>query len=121
VTLDSKESIVEAVAIRAGRILAVGRTAEIQALASTQTEIIKLDGRMVLPGFIESHCHSIGVARDSLHGEYAELHSIAEIQQWVREKARTVPADQWIEVPRNEITRLKEHRFPTPAELDAAD
>src|SRR5438477_11270262 len=72
VTLDSKESIVEAVAIRAGRILAVGRTAEIQALASTQTEIIKLDGRMVLPGFIESHCHSIGVARDSLHGEYAE-------------------------------------------------
>src|SRR5262249_51083 len=47
--------------------------------------------------------------------------SIPEIQQWIREKARNVPANQWIEVPRNEITRLKEHRFPTPVELDAGD
>jgi predicted amidohydrolase YtcJ len=52
--------------------------------------------------------------------EYAELHSIAEVQDWIRKRAKELPAGTWIEVPRNEITRLKEHRHPTPAELDAA-
>lgn len=120
VTLDAQEHIAEALAIRAGRITATGSSAEMEKLVGPKTEVIRLDGRMVLPGFIESHCHSIGVARDSLHGEYAELHSIGEMQEWIRQRAQALPAGQWIEVPRNEITRLKEHRHPTPAELDAA-
>jgi predicted amidohydrolase YtcJ len=48
------------------------------------------------------------------------LSSIAEIQAWVRRRAQAVPPGTWIEVPRNDITRLKERRHPTPAELDAA-
>ena len=119
VTLDAQEHVAEALAIRDGKIAAVGSSAEVEKLAGPKTEIIRLDGKMVLPGFIESHCHSIGVARDSLHGTYAELHSIAEMQDWIRQRARELPAGAWIEVPRNEITRLKEHRHPTPAELDA--
>ena len=120
VTLDAQERIVEALAIRDGKIAAVGSSAEIEKLAGPKTEIIRLDGRMVLPGFIESHCHSIGVARDSLHNQYTELHGITEMQDWIRHRAKGLPAGQWIEVPRKEITRLKERRHPTPAELDAA-
>ncbi|MDD4872792.1 MAG: amidohydrolase family protein, partial [Kiritimatiellae bacterium] len=48
------------------------------------------------------------------------LSSIGEMQNWIRRLACELPAGQWIEVPRNEITRLKERRHPTPAELDAA-
>jgi predicted amidohydrolase YtcJ len=51
---------------------------------------------------------------------YVELSSIADMQDWIRRRAKEAPAGQWIEVPRNEITRLKERRHPTPAELDAA-
>lgn len=120
VTLDPRERIVEALLIRDGRIFATGTTAEIGKLAGADSEVIRLGGKMVLPGFIESHCHSIGVARASLHDEYAELHSIGEMQAWIRQQAAKSPAGAWIEVPRNEITRLKEHRHPTPAELDAA-
>ena len=119
VTLDPIERMVEAVAIRDGKIAALGASAEIAKLAGAKTEVVRLDGKMVLPGFIESHCHSIGVARDSVHSEYAELHSIGELQEWIRRRAKTTPIGTWIEVPRNEITRLKEHRHPTPAELDA--
>ncbi|MEQ1860952.1 MAG: amidohydrolase [Chthoniobacteraceae bacterium] len=119
-TLDSQERVVEALAIRAGRILATGTTEEIEKLATAKTEVIRLGGKMVLPGFIESHCHAIGVARGSLHGEYAELRGIGEMQEWIRAQAEKLPVGTWIEVPRNEITRLKEHRHPTPAELDAA-
>jgi predicted amidohydrolase YtcJ len=120
VTLDPQERVVQALAIRDGRILATGTTAEIEKLATEKTEVIRLDGRMVLPGFIESHCHAIGVARNSIHSEYAELRSIAEIQDWIRERTKKLPAGTWVEVPRNDITRLKEHRHPTAAELDAA-
>ena len=43
-----------------------------------------------------------------------------EIQTWIRQKAARTPPGTWIEVPRNDLTRLVERRFPTPAELDAA-
>ena len=49
-----------------------------------------------------------------------EISSIAERQDWIRTAAADAPAGRWIEVPRNEIARFKERRFPTPAELDAA-
>lgn len=119
-TLDAGERVVEALAVRDGRLLAVGSDAEIEKLAGPQTEVVDLKGRMVLPGLIETHCHSIGAARAALAADYQELHSIAEIQDWVRRRATELPEGAWIEVPRNEITRLRERRFPTPEELDAA-
>lgn len=120
VTLDESERVVEALAVRDGRILAVGTNAEVRGMAGQGTEVVDLGGKMLLPGIIETHCHSIGAARAALAGEYQELRSIGEIQDWVRRQAETTPEGRWIEVPRNEITRLKERRFPTPEELDAA-
>ncbi|PYI86847.1 MAG: hypothetical protein DME26_08225 [Verrucomicrobia bacterium] len=46
--------------------------------------------------------------------------SIAEIQQWIHEQLRTTPANDWIQIPRIDLTRLRERRLPTRAELDAA-
>lgn len=120
VTLDSQQRIVAALAVRDGKLVAVGSDADVQPLIGPKTEVIRLGGKMALPGFIESHCHAVGVARGMLDQTYAELTSIAEMQDWIRQAARDVPAGRWIEVPRNEITRFKERRFPTPAELDAA-
>lgn len=121
VTMDWQERVASAVAVRAGRIVAVGSDAEITKLIDPEkTQIIRLEGRMVLPGFIESHCHAVGVARGSLEQDYVEISSIAELQAWIRKAAADLPVGRWIEVPRNEITRFKERRFPTPTELDAA-
>lgn len=120
VTLDPQQRVAESVAIRDGKILAVGTDAEIAPLIGPNTQTIRLSGQTVVPGFIESHCHAVGVARGSLEQTYAELTSIAELQDWIRRAANDVPAGRWIEVPRNEITRFRERRFPTTAELDAA-
>ncbi len=126
VTLDGRERVVAAIAVRGGRIIAAGNDAEMESLISQRTtEVIRLDGRMVLPGFIESHCHSVGVAKGTLEQKYVELGSILQMQDWIREQARALQANMsppgtWIEVPRNEITRFKERRFPTPTELDDA-
>jgi len=119
-TADAQNRIVRAVAVRGGRIAAAGSEADVARHVGPSTRVVRLDGRTVVPGFVESHVHAVGVARGCREAEYAELSSIAEIQAWVRRRAQAVPSGTWIEVPRNDITRLKERRHPTPAELDAA-
>lgn len=120
VTLDAGERIAEAMAVADGKLISVGSDKEVMAIAGPTTKIVDLEGRMVLPGMIETHVHSIGAARAALVSEYEELRGIAEIQDWIRRRAASLPEGSWIEVPRNEITRLAERRFPTPAELDEA-
>lgn len=120
VTLDEQETVTEALAVRDGRVVAVGKDADVRPLMGNATRVIHLDGKMVLPGLIETHCHAIGVGQGELEQTYVELSSIGEIQDWIRQEARRLPAGEWIRVPRNEITRLMERRHPTRAELDAA-
>ena len=119
-TVDARDSVVQALAIRDGRIIAVGNNSDIKKLAGDKTLSISLDGKTVIPGIVATHCHAVGVARGSLVRRHAELLSIADIQKWIRRQVKQLPAGRWIEVPRSDITRLKERRHPTPAELDAA-
>ncbi|MEQ8854949.1 amidohydrolase [Gimesia sp.] len=120
ITLDSKSKIAAAIAIRDGKILAVGSNAEMKPFQGEQTKVVFLDGKTVIPGLIESHVHALRAARGELIQPYQELNSVAEIQAWIRGKVKEVPPGRWITVPRTDITRLKERRRPTPAELDAA-
>ncbi|MCH9656696.1 MAG: amidohydrolase [Planctomycetes bacterium] len=120
ITLDSKSRIMEAIAIRGGKILAVGTNSEVMQFKGDQTKVISLNGKTVIPGLIESHVHALRAARGELLQPHQELNSVAEIQAWIREKVKDVPAGRWITVPRTDITRLKERRRPTPAEMDAA-
>ena len=119
-TVDARNSIQSALAIRGERIVAVGSDAEISLHIGDQTQVIRLDGKTVVPGLIETHCHAIGVGQGALTETYAELSSIAEVQEWIRRRAKELPPGQWITVPRNELTRLKERCHPSVAELDAA-
>ena len=69
---------------------------------------------------IETHCHAIGAGLDALDAPYVELRSIADVQAWIRTRAAELPRGRWIRVPRTDIMRLDEMRFPTVAELDEA-
>src|SRR5438034_8636921 len=62
-TVDARFSIVEAAAIRDGVFVAVGGNAEIKKLVGDRTRVIDAQGKMVVPGLIESHVHAIGVAQ----------------------------------------------------------
>ena len=120
ITVDGGNRVVDAIAIKGERILAVGSEAELNSHRGPDTKITNLDGACVIPGLIESHCHSIGVARSSLGPAYEDFTDIAEMQAVIRRVAADVPEGQWIRVPRVDITRLKERRHPTTSELDAA-
>jgi len=67
VTMDPNKPLARAVAVRGDRIIAVGSDDEIARLLGPATEVLPLDGRMVLPGFIESHGHLVNLVAG--HGE----------------------------------------------------
>ncbi|WP_323004908.1 amidohydrolase [Pseudorhodobacter sp.] len=58
-TMDPDHPRAEAIALKAGRIVAVGLRAGVEALTGPQTQVIDADGRTVLPGFVESHLHLV--------------------------------------------------------------
>lgn len=122
VTVDPAFSIQEAVAVRDGRILAVGPTARIRTLAGPETLQIDLRGRTLIPGLYDSHLHMFRAgfywAKElRLDG----VTSLAELLQRVRERASELRPGEWI------ITlgvwhedQLRERRMPMRQELDQA-
>lgn len=119
-TVDAAFTHAAAAAIRDGVFVAVGSNAEMQKWIGPRTRTIDAKGAMVIPGLLESHVHATGAARGELQQKFRQLKSIAEMQDWVRAQARETPAGGWIQLPRVDITRIRERRFPTRVELDAA-
>jgi predicted amidohydrolase YtcJ len=119
-TVDAAFSRASAVAITDGRFVAVGSDAEIRRRVGPATRTIDAQQRTVIPGLIETHVHATGAARGDANQPFRQLHSIAEILSWVREKAKSVPPGNWIQLPRVDVTRIRERRIPNRADLDAA-
>lgn len=119
VTVDAGFSVREAFAVRDGRIVAVGSTREMRALARDGvTQVNDLGGRTVLPGLIDSHVHAPLAAMFEFDHEIPEMETIGEVLAYIAARAKVVPAGQWIQTSQVFITRLKEARYPTRAELD---
>jgi predicted amidohydrolase YtcJ len=127
-TMDAHDSVAQAVAVKDGKIIAVGATAEIEPLAGTSTQVIDLDGRTALPGLTDCHVHlasDSGRAVESV--ECRDLYdpsidSVAAIVSRLRQWATSTPPGQWIVARGSPLAdyRLREGRLPTKAELDAA-
>ncbi|WP_062078818.1 amidohydrolase [Demequina globuliformis] len=71
-TVDAADSVAEAVAVTDGTITAVGSDADIRDLAGDATEVVELDGRTVVPGFIDPHSH---VSMGAPYIKHAALHT----------------------------------------------
>lgn len=120
VTVDDAFTIAQAVAVRGEKILAVGDNREVLALRGPQTQVIDLEQQMVLPGLIDSHVHSTRACTTEFDHEVPPMESIADVQAYIRSRAAVLEPGEWIVVRQVFITRLKEQRYPTRAELDEA-
>ena len=121
VTLDAG-GIQEAIALRDGKVLAVGRSVEIRDLAGPNTKVIELGGRTVIPGLINSHMHAIRAARFyATEVNWIGTKSIPEAMERIHAAARAAKAGQWIIVAGGWTEQqFAEKRRPTQAELLAA-
>lgn len=95
-TMDRARPYASALAVRAGRIVAVGGD-ELRALAGPGTRVVRLPGREVMPGMIDSHTHGLwGACRDLFEvfpGLGAPLQAVLD---GIAARARAVPPGQWI-------------------------
>jgi predicted amidohydrolase YtcJ len=130
VTLDRNSRIAAALGVRGGRIAAVGADAEVVKDKGPGTTVLNIAGKTVTPGFFDAHPHM------DRHGLKARggipldgRGSIKEILEAVREAAARTPKGEWIVTmpmgtpPTDYVYRpeqLKEGRFPTRQDLDAA-
>jgi predicted amidohydrolase YtcJ len=95
VTLETPAEV-QALAARAGRIVALGSNADIKRLAGQNTEVIDVSGQLVIPGFIEGHGHFNGVGQAQLQLNLMKAASWDEIVAMVAGAAKNAKPGQWI-------------------------
>jgi predicted amidohydrolase YtcJ len=122
-TMEARQPLAQAVAIKDGRFLAVGQEAEITPLASAHTQVIDLQGSTVLPGIFDSHNHLLQVGVKLTRIRLDECRSPAEMMELVRERAMETPPGTWIVGEgwsENNFTGPAANRLPTCVDIDPA-
>ena len=83
---------VEAVAVGGGRIMAIGRAEDLVELQGPRTEVVNLAGRLLLPGFTESHIHFVELALRAVQIDVTSAASAGEVAAAVRDRVAAVSA-----------------------------
>ncbi len=120
ITVDAAFSIHRAMAVKGGRIVAVGGDERIRQYQGPGTEVVSLGGKTVMPGLVDSHTHPISAAITEFDHPIPAMECIADVLEYIRSRAKALGAGKWIRVSQVFLTRLREARYPTRAELDAA-
>ena len=128
VTMNDDRPTAEAVAVKDGRILAVGALEELAANRGDSTELYDLDGRAMLPGFVDSHGHVVMGGLQALSanllappdGQVTDIASLQKtLKEWAEDNAEAVDKVQMIIGFGYDNAQLAELRHPTRDDLDA--
>jgi predicted amidohydrolase YtcJ len=118
-TVDAKDSTAHALAVRGGKILAIGTDAEILRLAGAKTRRIDLNGRTATPGLIDSHAHiADGGVAELYHVKLSDVTSVAQAVQRVREGIARLKPGEWLQGDGWDEGKLAERRYLMAADLD---
>ncbi|HVX30022.1 MAG TPA: amidohydrolase, partial [Nitrolancea sp.] len=117
-TIDASFGIVEALAVRDGRILAVGSNDEIRALAGPDTVIEDLGGATILPGLIDAHNHLLSTGQVLAQIQLYDCRSLPDLLDRVRRRVAAARPGEWIIGKGWDESLLEERRYPTRWELD---
>jgi len=112
-------SVGQAMLIRDGRIAAVGSLDQVRAAAEHAAQQINLDGRTVIPGLVDCHCHLDGVGQAATILDLAAATSKAQCLEKVRHAAMQSPPGQYILGRGYNVNNWPQPVFPTAADLDA--
>jgi hypothetical protein len=121
-TVDAEDSVAEALAVRDGKIVAVGKTATIKELIGPRTQVIDLEGRTVTPGLIDSHCHFAAGGIEEMHRinlSYPTVRSIADAVAKVEAGVRSAGTPAWVQGRGWDEGKLAERRHIRAADLEA--
>jgi predicted amidohydrolase YtcJ len=121
-TVDESDSVAQALAIKDGRILAVGTDEEIRRLAGEDTRVIDLAGRTATPGLLDAHCHFAAGGTDMLTVSdlsYPKMKKVGDVVAEVETQVKARTGGDWIEGRGWDEGKLEERRYIYASDLDA--
>jgi predicted amidohydrolase YtcJ len=95
-TADGARPVVDAIAVRAGRIVFAGNAAGARALAGSATQVLDVGGKTVIPGMTDAHAHVAGLGDKLRAVDLMETRSYDEVIARVVARARNTPKGEWI-------------------------
>ena len=117
-TVDESDSFVEAVAVKDGKILALGSSRKIKRFIGEGTQVLDVDGRLVLPGLIDSHVHFAGGGRSLSTLTFRGVDSIEKIQEMVAARIKELPGGAIISGSQYDHTLFPGGNWPRKEDLD---
>ncbi len=119
ITMEDDKPTAQALLISENRIETVGDNHEIKAAIDEQTEVIDLQGRTVIPGFVDTHTHLMGFGLTFSRVDLSDTKSLEEALTLIKEReARTQPGS-WIIAVEFDESQWEENRYPKKEELDS--
>ena len=128
ITINDSHPFAEAIAIKDGKILAVGAKADVLKHKGSGTKMIDLNGKTLLPGFIDAHGHVFNTGLQALAANLlarpdGTVNDIAALQEtlrdWAKKHSERIAKTGWIIGFGYDDAQLKEQRHPTRDDLDA--
>jgi predicted amidohydrolase YtcJ len=124
ITMAREGDTAEAVAVRGGKIIAVGSNNDVQAFAGPSTKTVNLSGKVLLPGFYAAHDHFPSSGRVALYDvdlnspPIGSMRTIDDIVSALRGKAALTPPGKWVIGRGYDDTLIRDQRHPTRVDLD---
>ncbi len=119
ITVDTRAPRAQAVAVKDGRILAVGSNEDADAFTGPGTHVDDLGGATVLPGFIDAHIHVLSSGTRHVMEADCDRRSIAEVKAALSERLPGASRGDWIRGFKFDDTKTAEFRFLFKEDLDA--
>jgi predicted amidohydrolase YtcJ len=119
-TADDTRPLVEAFAVRGGRIVFTGSAREAATLTGAATQVVDAGGRTVIPGMVDGHAHFAGLAQKLRSVDLVGTRSYDEVIARVVDRAKTTPAGSWIVGRGWDQNAWGNTAFPTHEALSAA-
>jgi len=118
ITISPSKPQAQAIAIKNETIIEVGTNKEIQLYIGKNTKVINLDGKTVVPGFIDTHVHVIEFGRSLASINLRDAQSIKEVQETLKKRVEETSKEKWITGHGWDQERFIEKRYPTRWDLD---
>ena len=119
-TVDEEFSFAEAVAVQKERIVFVGKNEDVSSFTGPETKVIDLEGKLVLPGLIDSHAHIFNLGEQLTHLDITGTTSYQQIIDKVAERVKTAQPGEWIVGGRWDQNDWENKSFPVHDPLSVA-
>lgn len=121
ITVDSSDRIAEGIAIKNNKIIAIGTSSEINALAGPKTQRINLNRRTVTPGLLDAHIHltySPATIPNMIDLSYPAVKNLKDVKSLIAQKVKTLKPGEWIRGKGWDEGKLEEQRLITARDID---